>query len=91
MPAEAPRPTWVSARPVTGGYYVGIGLANKNRPDAQEAAKKNALNDLASEISVTVVPYKHLTRPTNRLRKISGGAATIKKKTKSTTTVRAHI
>jgi len=54
MPAEAPRPTWVSARPVTGGYYVGIGLANKNRPDDQEAAKKNALNDLASEISVTV-------------------------------------
>ncbi|MFZ1332367.1 MAG: LPP20 family lipoprotein, partial [Flavobacteriales bacterium] len=54
LPTEAPRPSWVSARPVTSGYYVGIGLANKNRPDIQEAAKKNALNDLASEISVTV-------------------------------------
>ena len=51
---EAARPTWVGSRPVTSGYYVGIGLANKNRPDAQETAKKNALNDLASEISVTV-------------------------------------
>ena len=54
VPAEVQRPAWVGARPVTSGYYVGVGLANKNRPDAQEAAKKNALNDLASEISVTV-------------------------------------
>ncbi len=58
VPVEQPpvvqRPTWVSARPVTSAYYVGIGLANKNRPDPLETAKKNALNDLASEISVTV-------------------------------------
>lgn len=48
------RPTWVGARPMNDGYYVGIGMANKNRPDVLETAKKNALNDLASEISVTV-------------------------------------
>ncbi|MCB0770030.1 MAG: LPP20 family lipoprotein [Flavobacteriales bacterium] len=48
------RPAWVQARPTSSAYYVGIGLANKNRPDAMESAKKNALNDLASEISVTV-------------------------------------
>lgn len=57
-PVEAPpsvqRPSWVGARPVSNGYYVGIGMANKSRPDVLETAKKNALNDLASEISVTV-------------------------------------
>lgn len=50
----AQRPAWVGARPVSDGYYVGIGMANKNRPDVLETAKKNALNDLASEISVRV-------------------------------------
>ncbi len=53
-PSPAVRPAWVDSRPVTGNYYVGIGIASKSRPDHQEAAKQNALNDLASEISVTV-------------------------------------
>lgn len=48
------RPAWVRERPATGLYYIGVGLASKSRPDHQETAKKNALNDLASEISVTV-------------------------------------
>ncbi|MBK7382126.1 MAG: LPP20 family lipoprotein [Flavobacteriales bacterium] len=51
---EAPRPEWVRSRPVSSAYYIGIGLASKARPDVMETAKKNALNDLASEISVTV-------------------------------------
>lgn len=53
-PVEPQRPTWVAGRPVSGLDYIGIGLSSKNRPDHQEAAKKNALNDLASEISVVV-------------------------------------
>ncbi|MBL7954322.1 MAG: LPP20 family lipoprotein [Flavobacteriales bacterium] len=48
------RPSWVGARPSSDGYYTGIGMANKSRPDVLETAKKNALNDLASEISVRV-------------------------------------
>ena len=51
---QVQRPVWVGSRPMADGYYVGIGMANKNRPDVLETAKKNALNDLASEISVTV-------------------------------------
>lgn len=53
-PVEVQRPSWVGARPLTDGYYIGIGMATKSRPDVLETAKKNALNDLASEISVTV-------------------------------------
>jgi hypothetical protein len=53
-PTAPARPAWVSVRPVVAGYYVGIGMAPKNRPDHLESAKKNALNDLASEISVNV-------------------------------------
>ena len=48
------RPAWVNARPVKDADYIGIGQCPKGRPDFQETAKKNALNDLASEISVTV-------------------------------------
>lgn len=48
------RPEWVRSRPSSSMYYVGVGLANKARPEFQETAKKNALNDLASEISVVV-------------------------------------
>jgi hypothetical protein len=51
---EADLPAWVRSRPVTDTYYIGIGQCPKVRDDYQETAKKNALNDLASEISVTV-------------------------------------
>ena len=51
---ELSKPEWVRSRPVSSAYYIGIGLASKARPDFQETAKKNALNDLASEISVVV-------------------------------------
>ena len=47
-------PAWVRSRPVSDAYYIGIGMCPKSRPDFQESAKKNALNDLASEISVRV-------------------------------------
>lgn len=47
-------PDWVRARPVTSAYYIGIGMARKDQPGHMEVAKQNALNDLASEISVTV-------------------------------------
>lgn len=50
----AERPAWVRSRPISDADYVGIGLCPKTRPDYQETAKKNALNDLASEISVKV-------------------------------------
>ncbi|MEO8733938.1 MAG: LPP20 family lipoprotein, partial [Flavobacteriales bacterium] len=51
---EADLPAWVRSRPVTDTYYIGIGQCPKGRADYLETAKKNALNDLASEISVTV-------------------------------------
>lgn len=53
-PQADPAPDWVTARPVSSQYYIGIGQCPKSRPDYREAAKQNALNDLASEISVTV-------------------------------------
>lgn len=53
-PAEAPE--WVGMRPHNAAYYIGIGTCSKmSQPlDYQTIAKKNALNDLASEISVRV-------------------------------------
>ncbi|MES2560968.1 MAG: LPP20 family lipoprotein [Bacteroidota bacterium] len=50
------KPDWVYNRPTNELYYVGVGIASKiNNPfDYQQIAKKNALNDLVSEIKVTV-------------------------------------
>lgn len=50
----AEKPSWVRGRPVSDMDYIGIGLCPKGRADFQESAKKNALNDLASEITVRV-------------------------------------
>jgi hypothetical protein len=50
------KPSWVSQRPVNESYYVGVGIAPKanSTQSYQQAAKKEALNDLISEIKVTV-------------------------------------
>ncbi len=53
---ETPAPDWVGNRPHSSAYYIGIGSCSKfAQPyDYQTIAKKNALNDMASEISVRV-------------------------------------
>jgi len=53
---EVPAPDWVGNRPHSPSYYIGVGSCSKfSQPyDYQTIAKKNALNDLASEISVRV-------------------------------------
>ncbi|MCK6610905.1 MAG: LPP20 family lipoprotein [Bacteroidia bacterium] len=53
---SVPRPTWVEQRPVNSFYYTGIAVVSKklNPFDYQQIAKKNALQDLAGEIKVTV-------------------------------------
>jgi hypothetical protein len=52
----ATRPPWLDARPVNSAYYIGIGNCSKTAQplDYQNIAKKNALNDMATEISVRV-------------------------------------
>ncbi len=50
------QPAWVEKRPVNSLYYIGIGVAQKEKgsSDHIQKAKDNALNDLASGITVTV-------------------------------------
>lgn len=56
VPPPQPKPEWVSSRPVNSAYYIGIATCSKiTQPlDYQAIAKKLALNDLATEISVKV-------------------------------------
>lgn len=51
-----PKPSWVDQRPIDNAYYIGVGSASKQMDPLNYAqtAKKNALDDLSSEISVTV-------------------------------------
>tara|TARA_Y100001970_G_scaffold140892_1_gene173539 strand:+ start:2628 stop:3992 length:1365 start_codon:yes stop_codon:yes gene_type:complete len=46
---------WVSKRPVNRAYYIGIGMVKKATSENYvQSAKNNALNDLASEISINI-------------------------------------
>lgn len=49
-------PAWIINRPVVPGYYTGIGVAKIDPYTGNhvEIAKNNALNDLVSDISVTI-------------------------------------
>ncbi len=50
-----PQPTWLSAKPDEGNYYIGIGHATKEgQNNYVQEAKKSALEDLVSEIKVNV-------------------------------------
>ncbi len=52
--AIAQTPEWVSSRPNDPLYYIGVAPAAKNNSSFQKIAKRNALNDLLSEIRVTI-------------------------------------
>lgn len=53
---ENPRPDWAYNRPINSSYYIGIGSSNKISfpTDYSVVAKKNALSDMSSEITVKV-------------------------------------
>lgn len=52
---QNPRPPWLSAKPVQDQYYIGIGHSAKDGINNYiQSAKKSALEDIISEIKVTV-------------------------------------
>ncbi len=56
LPKVNPAPEWVLQRPISNGYYIGVSSCNKklNPVDYAAIAKKNALSDMASSVSVRV-------------------------------------
>ena len=52
----APKPDWVRERPVSATHYTGIGVASSSgaNRDYLQAAKENALEDLASQIKIVI-------------------------------------
>lgn len=57
-----PRPEWVKRKPVEMQSYLGVGSASKIVNDYQQAAKKSALQDLISEVKVTVASSSVLSQ-----------------------------
>ena len=53
---ETPPPEWVNSRPISSGYYIGIGSANANMApgEALRSAKERAAADLAGEIALRI-------------------------------------
>ncbi|MBY0434334.1 MAG: LPP20 family lipoprotein [Cyclobacteriaceae bacterium] len=57
------KPTWLSTKPQTDSYFVGIGHSNKDGANNYvQEAKKSALEDLVSEIKVNVSSTSVLTQ-----------------------------
>jgi hypothetical protein len=52
--AQSQLPDWVSNKPNDPAFYVGIGSASKKLNDYAGIAKKNALQDLVSEIKINI-------------------------------------
>jgi hypothetical protein len=52
--AFAQEPEWVSNRPNSPLHYIGVASAAKNNTSFQKIAKRNALDDLLSEIRITI-------------------------------------
>ena len=78
---ELDRPEWVRSRPITDHYYIGVGRSSKALPEPYETAKKNALNELASEISVIVEGNSLLHSIETRQRFDESFTSTIKMRT----------
>lgn len=56
LSTDTTTPEWVNSHPLNSAYYIGIGSASKKMDPVNYAqtAKKNAFDDLASEISVNI-------------------------------------
>ncbi len=52
----AKKPNWVNKRPIDNNSYIGIGVAEKDTETSEyvQKAKDRALNEIASEITVTI-------------------------------------
>src|SRR6056297_3136699 len=48
------KPSWVKQTPVNSGYYIGIGVTDKKNDNYIQIAKNQALNQISSEISVSL-------------------------------------
>ena len=56
------RPAWLTTKPQTGAYFVGIGHSTKNGTNNYvQESKKSALEDLVSEIKVNISSTSVLT------------------------------
>jgi len=56
MTVQAGKPSWVKQRPSEKDYFIGIGVASKTEggTDYMTLARNKALNEMASEIKVTI-------------------------------------
>lgn len=79
--AEIPvSPGWVQVRPTSQIYYVGIGSARKTADvnGYMQAAKQNALADLASDISISISSNSVLSAFETQQRFVEDYSSTIK-------------
>ncbi len=62
--AETVAPAWVSKRPISSAFYIGIGVASKDVVGNShlEEARKRALGDMVGQISVNVATNSVLDR-----------------------------
>ena len=50
----AEKPFWITDYPYDADFYVGIGFSSKNTENYIQEAKNNAINEIASQIKITI-------------------------------------
>lgn len=75
---DNPRPEWVLSKPFNSTYYYGIGNVNTqiHPTEYQQVAKSKALEDLASEIEVTIDAQSVLSQKENNIEFVENYEAT---------------
>ena len=63
---QSGRPDWVSRKPVSNAYYLGVGYSKKNTNENYvQSSKQNALDDMISEIKVNISSVSVLNQMDN--------------------------
>ena len=83
-------PAWVREKPISGIYYTGIGYSAKQINDYQQVAKQKALEDLSSEIKVSVSATSLLYQMDTKANTSSGVNSSFKESYEATTKVKSQ-
>ncbi len=83
-------PAWVREKPISSIYYTGIGYSAKQVNDCQQVAKQKALEDLSSEIKVSVSATSLLYQMDSKTNTVNGVNSSFKESYEASTKVKSQ-
>ncbi len=83
-------PAWVREKPISSLFYTGIGYSAKQVNDYQQVAKQKALEDLSSEIKVSVSATSLLYQMDSKTNSSNGVNSSFKESYEASTKVKSQ-